>query len=158
MLITRDDRPPGVIRPPPDVQYPLPPYTAGMYTTWRRPERSVAWVSLRYWTVLLYYLGATRMIPQVPATQAKLNSHNKILSSTIATYFQSSETCKWNKMTTKFLDTANNCWACNWNIPPIWKLFLSPMWKFWCRMKEAKADYLKKDYLEDCGIMLKLQT
>ena len=42
--------------------------------------------------------------------------------------------------------------------PPIWKLFLSPMWKFWCRMKEAKADYLKKDYLEDCGIMLKLQT
>ena len=38
------------------------------------------------------YLGATRMIPQVPATQAKLNSHNKILSSTIATYFQSSET------------------------------------------------------------------
>ena len=38
------------------------------------------------------HLGATKMIPQVPATQAKLNSHNKILSSTVATYFQSSET------------------------------------------------------------------
>lgn len=39
-----------------------------------------------------YRLGATKMIPQVPATQAKLNNHNKILSSTVATYFQSSET------------------------------------------------------------------
>lgn len=44
-----------------------------------------------------YRLGATRMIPQVPATQAKLNSHNKILSSTIATYFQSSETLARSK-------------------------------------------------------------
>ena len=40
----------------------------------------------------LLYLGATRMMPQVPATQAKLNSHRRILSRTIATYFQSSDT------------------------------------------------------------------
>jgi hypothetical protein len=32
------------------------------------------------------------MMPQVPETQAKLNTHNRILSSTIATYFQSSAT------------------------------------------------------------------
>lgn len=53
-----------------------------------------------------YRLGATRMIPQVPATQAKLNSHNKILSSTVATYFQSSETSarsKWDRYAGIFL-------------------------------------------------------
>jgi len=39
-----------------------------------------------------YRLGATKMMPQVPATQAKLKTHKRILSSTMATYFQSSDT------------------------------------------------------------------
>ena len=38
------------------------------------------------------------MIPHVPATQAKLKTHNRILSSTIATYFQSSETYEKNTL------------------------------------------------------------
>jgi len=53
-----------------------------------------------------YKLGATKMIPQVPATQAKLNNHNKILSSTVATYFQSSETSarsKWDMLVFSYL-------------------------------------------------------
>ena len=43
-----------------------------------------------------YKLGATKMIPQVPAIQATLNIQRRILSSTIATYFQSSAT--WKKI------------------------------------------------------------
>ena len=44
-----------------------------------------------------YKLGATNMIPQVPATHATLKIQRRILSSTMATYFQSSAT--WKKMT-----------------------------------------------------------
>ena len=44
--------------------------------------------------LLSYRLGATKMIPQVPAIQANVNIHKRIRSSTMATYFQSSITCK----------------------------------------------------------------
>ena len=44
-----------------------------------------------------YKLGATKMIPHVPATQATLKIQRRILSSTMATYFQSSAT--WKKLT-----------------------------------------------------------
>ena len=52
------------------------------------------------------------MIPHVPATQAKLKTHNRILSSTIATYFQSSET--WEKhILVEHFDHYND--VSNWN-------------------------------------------
>lgn len=41
-----------------------------------------------------YRLGARSIIIPVPTTHASVNIHRNILSSTIATYFQSSSTCK----------------------------------------------------------------
>lgn len=40
-----------------------------------------------------YNVGAWRMMPAVPASTANVNIHKNSLSSTIATYFQSSLTC-----------------------------------------------------------------
>lgn len=44
--------------------------------------------------VLSYKLGACNMIAAVPKTQANAKSHRNKRSRTMATYFQSSSTCK----------------------------------------------------------------
>ena len=43
--------------------------------------------------LLSYRLGATNIMPHVPAMQANVNIQRRIRSRTMATYFQSSITC-----------------------------------------------------------------
>lgn len=55
------------------------------------------WYSLNFLSIGIrssYSVGACRIIPAVPANTASVNIHKNSLSKTIATYFQSSFTCK----------------------------------------------------------------
>lgn len=52
-----------------------------------------------------YSEGAWNRIPHVPRIQARVNVHRKKRSSTIATYFQSSMTCKFQTNTYQHFQT-----------------------------------------------------
>lgn len=53
-------------------------------------------------TLVSYRVGACKIIPAVPTTTAIVKIHKNNRSKTIATYFQSSFTCKFNQNSSKW--------------------------------------------------------
>lgn len=69
-------------------------YKVGVATCGFAVAKAISDILISIGTRVSYNVGACKIIPAVPTTTAIVNNHKNKRSSTIATYFQSSFTCR----------------------------------------------------------------